>query len=419
MPVSTETSTHNAIAGKIDGPLHGVRILDLSRVLAGPLSGQLLADLGAEVIKVERPRVGDDSRSWGPPFMPTPEGSALKESTYFHAANRGKRSVTVDLAQAEGQALVKSLASRSDVLIENYKVGTLDRYGLGFEALSKSNPGLIYCSITGFGQTGPYRMRPGYDTIIQAMSGLMSITGEAGQEPQRVGVAVIDVMTGLYATVAILAALRHRSSTGLGQHIDLALFEVQLASLANIGMNYLATGDVPQRSGNTNPTIQPSGAFHCSDGQVMVIVGNDGQFTRLCAAMGMEWLVKDERFATNAARVTNVVELHAALNSVMSSHSIKHWLDVLGGASIPIGPINDIEQAFSDPHVQARDVVQHIRHEALGHVPFIANPIRFSRTPVSYTRPSPMLSQHTAEVLKEVLGLSKDAVCALSNKGVV
>jgi len=401
------------------GALTGIRVLDLSRVLAGPFSAQTLADLGADVIKIERPKGGDDSRAWGPPFMPDSNGNASGESTYFHSVNRGKRSVTVDIAHPDGQALIRKLALQCDVLIENYKVGTLDRYGLGYEDLHTLHPGLVYCSITGFGQTGPYRARPGYDTIVQAMGGLMSITGEPDREPQRIGVAVIDVMTGLYATIAVLGALMNRHRTGVGQRIDLALLDVQFAGLANMGMNYLATGEVPKRTGNINLTVQPSGVFSCSDGQLMMIVGNNGQFQSLCKVLSLDQLARDARFASNALRVNNFQALHAVINAAFTQRPLAEWLAALETAKIPAGPINDIAQAFADPHVQERGAVIELEHETLGRIPTIANPIRYSDTNVRYQRPSPLLSQHTQEVLGELLGLNAETVKDLARRGIV
>jgi crotonobetainyl-CoA:carnitine CoA-transferase CaiB-like acyl-CoA transferase len=408
-----------SLAGTTGGALAGIKVLDLSRVLAGPFSAQMLADLGADVIKIERPGTGDDSRTWTPPTMRDDAGRFSGESTYFHAANRGKRSITVDLASAQGQEIVRRLALNADVLIENYKVDTLERYNLGYQALSALNPRLVYCSITGFGQSGPYRARPGYDTIVQAMGGLMSITGEPGQDPQRVGVAVTDIMTGLYAAIGILSALNHRHTSGKGQYIDLALLDVQLTALANIGMNYLATGEIPQRCGNINPTVQPSGVFRCSDGFVMIICGNNRQFQSICEAAGRPELPSDPRFALNAGRVAHMKELHAMLNESMAGRPTAHWLAVLERADIPAGPINDIAQAFGDPHVRARGTVVNLSHPTLGKVPTIANPLRMSGTPIYLDRAPPLLSQHTREVLGTELGLSDQELSALEAKNII
>lgn len=399
--------------------LSGVRILDLSRVLAGPFCAQLLADLGADVIKIERPVSGDDSRAWGPPYMRDRDGNASDQSVYFHAANRGKRSVTIDIAHPDGQDLVRQLAAKSDVIVENYKVGALTRYGLGYDALSALNERLIYCSITGFGQTGPYSHRPGYDTVMQGIGGLMSITGQPDQEPQRVGVAVVDVMTGLYATVGILAALNHRNASGKGQYVDLALLDVQMAALANIGMNYLATGNIPRRTGNTNPTIAPCGVFQCSDGQIMAIVGNESQFRSFCAATNMQALQTDVRFASNAARVANTDALTDILSIVFLTRTVGEWLKVLEAAGIPSGPINDVGQAFADPQVQSRNIVKALDHPTLGQVPTISNPIHLSRTPTRYERPAPLLAEHTMDILCDVLGLAPEMVNALASKKVI
>ncbi len=323
--------------------LEGLRVLDLSRVLAGPLAGQILADLGAGVIKVERPGEGDDTRHWVPPFIA--EGS--DESAYFWTCNRGKRSVTADIATPEGQVLVTWLAMRADVLIENYKVGTLGRYGLDHETLSQRNPGLVYCSITGFGQTGPYRDRPGYDTIVQAMGGLMSLTGDAAG-PRKCGIAVADQMTALYADVAILAALRERERSGLGQHIDMSLLDVQVAGLTNLGTNHLATGQVPRRAGNRLGTVCPSDNFSCADGEIMLIVGNDGQFRRFCAALELEGVAEDARFARNADRLGNAEALGAIIAAALADRSRAECLALLEAAGVPAAPINDLAEVFAD-----------------------------------------------------------------------
>jgi crotonobetainyl-CoA:carnitine CoA-transferase CaiB-like acyl-CoA transferase len=400
------------------GALSGIRVLDLSRVLAGPLCGQLLADLGADVIKVERPGRGDDSRAWGPPYVMDRDGKPTQESAFYWACNRGKRSVVADLSSAAGRQVVARLAAQSDVLIENFKSGTLQRYGLGFEQLSSTNPGLVYCSITGFGQTGPYRERPGYDTIIQALGGLMSITGRQddapGAGPLKAGLAVTDLMTALYSTVAILAALNERATSGLGQYVDMSLLDVQVAALGNVAMNFLVSGDVPKRIGNRLPTVYPSDAFRCSDGDVMLIVGNDEQFRRFCAAAGLDQALVDMRFATNSLRVRNADALAASIAPVLARRSVQEWVAKFEAAGIPCSPINDIAQVFADPQVVAREMVRPLEHPGAGPVPTIANPIRLSRTPLGHSRPPPTLGQHTGEVLAEVLGLTADEISRLN-----
>ena len=400
------------------GALSGIRVLDLSRVLAGPLCGQLLADLGADVIKVERPGRGDDSRAFGPPFVTNSTGDATLESAYYWGCNRGKRSVVADLSNAVGREIVVRLAGASDILIENFKTGTLKRYELGFDQLSSANPRLIYCSITGFGQTGPYRARPGYDTIIQALGGLMSVTGRQdgspGEGPLKAGVAVTDLMTALYATVAILAALNERATSGLGQCIDMSLLDVQVASLSNIGMNFLLSGEMPKRIGNRLPTVYPSDAFRCRDGDVMLIVGNDDQFLRFCLAAGLDGLPCDPRFATNALRVRHADALEALVAPVLARGSVQDWVSKFAAAGISCSPINNLAQVFADPQVAARQMVRSLEHPSAGPVPIIANPIRMSRTPPVHSRPPPTLGQHTAEVLADVLGMTPDEISRLT-----
>lgn len=405
------------------GALHGVRVLDMSRVLAGPVCGQTLADLGAEVIKVERPKVGDDSRAWGPPFALDEAGAPTAESAFYCSCNRGKRSITVDLGKPEGRALIRKLAAVSDVLLENYKVGTLGKYGLDYAALSAINPGLIYCSVTGFGQTGPYASRPGYDTIVQAMGGLMSVTGQKddvpGGGPVRVGIAVTDFMTGLYATIAVQAALAYRARTGLGQHIDLALLDVQISSLTSVAMNYLLSGEVPARRGNRLPTVYPSDAFRCKDGYVMIIIGNDGQFRKFCAAAGLDALATDPRFLSNELRLGNADLLAPEISAALSQRTIAEWLAIFEQANVPCSPIKNIAEVFSDPHVQSRGARIDLQHPVTGRMPGIANPMRFSKSPVAYDRAPPTLGQHTGEVLAEVLGLSAAEIAALVDAGAV
>jgi crotonobetainyl-CoA:carnitine CoA-transferase CaiB-like acyl-CoA transferase len=405
------------------GPLSHVRVLDLSRVLAGPWASQLLADLGAEVIKVERPGSGDDTRGWGPPYLRDAAGRDTPESAYFVSANRGKKSITLDLAHPEGQAVVRRLAQASDVLLENYKVGALARYGLDYASLSALNPHLVYCSITGFGQTGPYRDRAGYDFLIQAMGGLMSITGEPdgapGGGPMKVGVAITDILTGMYATVAVLAALAHRDRTGRGQHADLALLDVQVAMLANQAENFLVTGAAPQRLGNSHPSIVPYQAFATADGHIVLAVGNDGQFARFCDVAARPELARDPRFATNAGRVRNRRELVAILAGVLRLRSSRDWLEALEKAGVPGGPINDLSEVFDDPQVRARGMRVEAPRLQAGTVPMVASPIRLSATPVREPSAPPLLGQHTSEVLRGLLGMSEAEIERLRSIGVV
>ncbi|NNC64432.1 MAG: CoA transferase [Gammaproteobacteria bacterium] len=405
------------------GPLPNVRVLDLSRVLAGPWASQTLADLGAEVIKIERPRVGDDTRSWGPPFLKDQDGNETRESAYFLAANRGKLSVTINVAEPEGQAVIRRLAEASDVFIENYKVGDMARYGLSYEDLKRINPRLIYCSVTGFGQDGPMAHLPGYDFVIQGIGGLMSITGERddlpGGGPQKVGVAVSDIMTGLYATIAILAALAHRSETGEGQHIDLALLDTQVATIASMGMNYLASGVIPKRQGNAHANIVPYQVFHAQDGDLVIAVGNDGQFTMLCELIGASALAVDERFSLNDNRVRNREILVPLLQEILSKRTVSEWITVLQPGGIPCGPINNIAQTFEHPQVRHRRMRLDLEHASAGATPSIANPIKLSGTPISYDKAPPTLGQHTKHVLTTIGGLSEAEIALLAAKGIV
>lgn len=405
------------------GALSHLRVLDLSRVLAGPTAGQILADLGAEVIKVERPGRGDDTRHWGPPWLRDEAGRDTAESAYYLSANRGKKSVAIDITCAEGQRLVRDLAARSDVFLENFKVGGLARYGLDYGSLAAVNPGLVYCSITGFGQTGPYAQRPGYDFMIQGMGGLMSVTGEPdgspGGGPQKVGVALADIMTGLYAGIGVLAALAHRDRTGEGQHIDLALLDVQVASLANQAMNYLVSGRAPERLGNAHPNIVPYQAFAAADGHFILAVGNDDQFRRLCAALGREPWAADPRFATNAARVAHREALVPMLGEIFAADSRSEWLRRLDDAGVACGPINTIDQVFADPQVQHRGMRGELPHPQAGRAPTVGSPFKLSGTPVQLTAAAPTLGQHTDEVLAEVLGLDEAQRTTLRNGGVI
>ena len=404
-------------------PLSHIRVLDLSRVLAGPWASQTLADLGADVIKIERPGVGDDTRGWGPPYLRDGEGRETREAAYYLAANRGKRSVTLDVASPDGREIVRRLAAESDVFLENFKVGDMARYGLGWEDLRKINPRLVYCSITGFGQTGPMAHLPGYDFIIQGIGGLMSITGErddlAGGGPQKVGVAVADLMTGLYSTIAILGALTHRDRTGEGQHIDMALLDVQVAAIANMNLNYLTSGRVPRRQGNAHANIVPYQVFAASDGDLVVAVGNDGQFARLAEVIGAPHLASDPRFVKNAERVRNREILVPMLQTIFSTRTVADWIAAIEPEGIPCGPINDIGQVFAHPQVVAREMRRDLAHPLAGTTPTVANPIRYSATPIAYDRAPPTLGQHTREVLRDVLGLAEEEIDDLVRRAIV
>ncbi|MCL4688727.1 MAG: CoA transferase [Burkholderiales bacterium] len=403
--------------------LEGIRVLDLTRVLAGPWATQNLADLGAEVIKVERPGQGDDTRKWGPPFVRDREGRDTPDAAYFMAANRGKKSVTLDIAGAEGQEIARRLAAQSDVVVENFKVGDLARYGLDYARLRQGHEGLVYCSITGFGQDGPYRDRPGYDFMIQGLGGLMSVTGErddlAGGGPQKVGVAVADLFTGMYATSAIVAALFHRERTGEGQHIDLALLDAQVAMLANLSAAYLASGRVPGRMGNAHQAIVPYQVFRAADGFLIVAVGNDGQFARFCEVAGLEALATDPRYATNPARVAHRDELVAVIAGRLATRPAAEWLAALEAAQVPCGPNNDQAQVFADPQVLHRGMVATLPHAAAGEVRVVANPVRFSATPARSERAPPRLGEHTDEVLGGLLGLPATALEDLRARRVI
>jgi crotonobetainyl-CoA:carnitine CoA-transferase CaiB-like acyl-CoA transferase len=405
------------------GPLAGIRVLDLTRVLAGPWAAQNLADLGAEVIKIERPKKGDDSRAFGPPWLKDGQGRDTAESAYFACANRGKKSVTLDLAGPEGQAIARELAGRCDVLLENFKAGDLERYGLGYAQLSQANPGLVYCSITGFGHSGPWRERPGYDFMIQGMAGLMSITGERddrpGGGPQRAGIPIADLITGMYASIAVCAALAHRAKSGQGQHLDLALFDSLVAVLANQGANYLATGKPPGRLGNDHPNIAPYQVFRTSDGSVIVACGNDNLFRRFCDAAGCLQLTEDARFATNARRVENRAELTRILSEIMVRRRTHEWLSALEAAGVPCGPINDLAQVFSEPQAQARGLKMELAHAAAGKVALVRSPMRFSGTPVEHGVPPPTLGQHTFEVLSSLLKKTPSEIERLRSEGIV
>ncbi len=409
------------------GALHGVRVLDLSRVLAGPWCTQTLADLGAEVIKIERPASeghpgGDDTRGWGPPFLKDREGRDTAEAAYFLGANRNKQSITIDISRPEGQALVRRLALQCDVMVENFKVGDMARYGLDAASMLAAQPRLVYCSITGFGQTGPYRDRAGYDYAVQGMGGLMSVTGERddlpGGGPQKVGVAVADLFTGMYATVAILAALRHRDATGQGQAIDMALLDTQVAMLANLGANYLVTGQAPRRAGNAHQNIVPYQVFEVADGHLILAVGNDGQFERFCKVAGDPGLARDPRFAVNANRVRNRATLVPLLEPLMRQRSRADWLAALEQAKVPCGPINDLADVFADPQVIERGMRVPVPHPLTDKLHLVASPMKLSKTPVALRQPPPLLGQHTDQVLAR-LGLDPDERLHLRALGVL
>jgi crotonobetainyl-CoA:carnitine CoA-transferase CaiB-like acyl-CoA transferase len=405
------------------GPLSHIRVLDLSRVLAGPWAGQNLADLGAEVIKIERPGVGDDTRGWGPPYVKDAAGKDTGEAAYFASVNRNKKSVTLDISKPGGQAIVRELAAKCEVLIENYKVGTLARYGLAYEDLRKDNPGLIYCSVTGFGQDGPYAPRPGYDFIFQGMGGLMSITGERdgqpGAGPQKVGIAITDVLTGMYASVAICAALTHRERTGQGQYIDAALLDTIVAFNANQIVSFFCSGRLPVRYGNAHPQVVPYEVFPTADGHIILAVGNDGQFKRFCEVAGCAELAEEPRFKTNSQRIIHRAELIPLIAEIMRTRSKQEWIQVLEAATVPCGPINNMREVFEDPQVQHRKLRVDIPHPLGGVAPVVASPMRLSETPVEYRIAPPLLGQHTEEVLKGLLGRSDADIAGLKSAGLV
>lgn len=402
---------------KRPAPLSGVRVLDLTRVLAGPWCTQNLADLGAEVIKIERPHAGDDTRSWGPPYLRDLAGNDTTEAAYYAAANRNKKSVTIDMSTEAGAQAIRDLAKKCDILVENFKVGGLKKYGLNYESLKDINPALIYCSITGFGQNGPYAGRPGYDFMIQAMGGLMSITGErddlSGGGPQKAGVAVADLMTGMYATVGVLAALHERHRSGLGQHIDMALLDCQVAMLANQNMNYLASGQAPQRAGNAHQNLVPYQVFAAQDGHLIVAVGNDSQFKAYCKAINQIELASDPRFITNSQRVRNREQLVPILAEIMHTRSRDAWLALLETVNVPAGPINTLDQVYENPQVQARQMKITLPHPKAGQADLVASPLRLSDSPVQYHSAPPLLGEHTKQVLSELLGLDQDQIQAL------
>ena len=405
------------------GPLSHIRVLDLSRVLAGPWAAQNLGDLGAEVIKVERPGAGDDTRGWGPPFVKDGEGKDTQEAAYYASVNRNKKSITLDLSKPEGQAIAREIAAKSAVLIENYKVGTLKRYGLAYEDLKKTNPGLVYCSVTGFGQDGPYAPRPGYDFIFQGMGGLMSITGERdgqpGAGPQKVGIAITDVLTGMYASVGILAALTHRERTGEGQYIDCALLDTIIAFNANQIVSYFCSGRIPIRYGNAHAQVVPYEVFPTADGHIILAIGNDGQFQRFCEIAGCQELAEEARFKTNSQRIVHRAELIPLIAEVMRTRSKQEWIVALEEATVPCGPINNMKEVFEDPQVKHRELRVDIPHASGGTAPVVASPMRLSKTPVEYRFAPPLLGEHNDEIYRGLLGKSEAEIAKLKSAGIV
>jgi formyl-CoA transferase len=405
------------------GPLSHIRVIDLSRVLAAPWTGQNLADLGAEVIKIERPKTGDDSRAFGPPWLKDAAGKDTTESAYFASANRGKKSVTVNLSKPEGQDIVRRIAAECDVLLENYKFGDLARYALGYEDLRKINPRLVYCSVTGFGQTGPYAERPGYDFMIQGMAGLMSITGERddlpGGGPQKAGIPIGDIITGMYASVAVCAALAHREKSGTGQHLDLALLDSLAAILSNQGGNYLATGVPPGRLGNAHPNIVPYQTFKTADGDIILACGNDNLFRKFCEVAGCQALADDPRFVTNGKRVENRAEITRLLSDIIGKRTTRDWVDALEAAGVPNGPINNLKQVFEEPQAVARGLRMEMDHPLAGKISLVRSPMRFSETPLEHKTPPPTLGQHTDEVLRGLLKFADADIAKLRADGVI
>ena len=405
------------------GALSHLRVVDLSRVLAGPWASQILADMGADVIKIERPGSGDDTRGWGPPFLKDEAGNDTTEAAYYLGANRGKKSLTLNIAAPEAQEIIRHLVKDADVFIENYKVGDMARYGLSYQDLKQINPRIVYCSITGFGQTGPMAEIAGYDFIVQGLGGLMSITGERddlpGGGPQKVGVAVADIMTGLYSTIAILAAIEHRHSSGEGQYIDMALLDVQVATIANMNMNYLCSGKVPGRQGNAHANIVPYQVFNAADGELILAVGNDTQFAKLCAVLGCPEIAGDERYAKNANRVRHREALLPLLQQRLVTRSVAQWVEVLQPEGVPCGPVNSIAQTFANPQVIHRQMRVDLPHPLAGSVPSVANPIKFSGTPIQYGEAPPTLGQHSDQVLREYVGLSDAEIEALRIKRII
>lgn len=405
----------------MNGPLDGLVVFDLTRILAGPSCTQMLGDLGAEVIKIERPGSGDDTRNFAPPYLPMANGEESDASAYFAGTNRNKRSVTLNLGNAEGQEIARQFIAKADILAENFKTGTLDKYGLGYQDLHALYPRLIYCSITGFGHTGPYASRPAYDALIQAMGGVMSITGDPEGEPMKIGVSIADLMAGMYAAVSILAAVRHQAQTGQGQHCDVSMLDAHVAWLANQGMNYLATGENPPRLGNHHPNIVPYQVMPSADGHFVLSVGNDPTFARFCETAGCEQLLEDARFTTAVERVKNRDVVTETLNGITAQQPSAWWLEKLGANKVGCGAINELDQVFADPQVQSREMVIEMEHPATPGRParLIASPIKLSETPVSYRHSPPLVGQHTEEVLGEMLGYSSDKVADLKARGII
>ena len=403
------------------GPLAGLRVFDLSRILAGPTCTQLLGDLGAEVIKIERPGAGDDTRKWGPPYLKGKDGKDTEEAAYYLSSNRNKRSVTVDISKSEGQALARRLIAKCDIMVENFKVGDMARYGLSYADLKANNPRLIYCSITGFGQTGPSAPRAGYDLLAQGIGGIMSVTGEPDRPPMKVGVGIADVMCGMYATVAILGALHHRDKTGQGQYVDLALLDTQVSWLVNVGLNYLTSSQVPQRVGNEHPNIVPYNVLPASDGFIILAVGNDAQYQRFCDFAGAPEMAKDPRFVTNTDRLQNRRAIYELLPAITRKKTQTEWIEGLAKLGVPCSPVNNVDQVFADPQVQHRQMQITMPHplSASGTVDLIGNPIRFSQTPVDYALPPPWCGQHTDEVLQELLEMPAAEIVELKARGIV
>jgi crotonobetainyl-CoA:carnitine CoA-transferase CaiB-like acyl-CoA transferase len=405
----------------MSGPLAGIRVFDLSRILAGPTATQILGDLGADIIKIERPGAGDDTRKWGPPFVKDAAGNDTSESGYYLSINRNKRSVTLDVGKPEGQEIAKRLIARCDIFVENFKVGDMARYGLAYDQIKYDYPRLIYCSITGFGQTGPYAKLAGYDFLAQGMGGIMSVTGDPDGQPTKVGVAITDIVCGIYSTVAILAALHHRQVSGRGQFCDMSLLDSQVGYLANIGLHYLTSGEVPKRLGNEHPNIVPYSVVRCADGFFILAVGNDSQFEKFCDFAGVPQWAQDERFSTNPARVRNRRLIYQMINELTEKQPQKYWIDGLGALGVPVGPVNNIDQVFNDPQVLAREMKISMPHPAAGsgHVDLIGSPVKLSETPVDYRLAPPTCGQHTEEVLRELLSMPDDEIRTLREKKVI
>ncbi len=390
----------------MSGPLSHIKVLDLSRIMAGPWAGQIFADLGADVIKVERKGVGDDTRGWGPPYLKTSDGEDTAESGYYLSVNRGKRSIEVDFSKESDQKLVRALAKRSDIVLENFKVGTLDRYGLGYDDVKAINPGIIYCSITGFGLDGPRKDQVAYDFMIQAMGGLMSVTGErdgvAGGGPQKVGVPIVDIMTGMYSTIGVLAALARRNETGEGERVDVGMLDVSVSMLANQAMNFLVSGATPTRKGNKHPNIQPQDVFAVADGHIVLAVGNDDQFRRFAGVIGKPELADDPNFATNVARVRNLDVLHPMISEIFLTRTLDQWTKDLGAANVPCGPINTIPRVFEDEQVKHRKMLRTLKHPLVDELPQVVSPMNFANAPLDFDRPPPLLGEHTKQILAEI-----------------